>query len=55
LQITNILRDVGEDRCCRRVYLPMDEMAAFGLTEANIGLRVKGKEHHHYPKASQPA
>lgn len=36
LQITNILRDVGEDRRCGRVYLPMDEMAAFGLTEADL-------------------
>jgi len=36
LQITNILRDVGEDWCCGRVYLPLDEMAAFGLTEADL-------------------
>jgi len=36
LQITNILRDVEEDWRSGRVYLPMDEMAAFGLTEADL-------------------
>jgi phytoene synthase len=36
LQITNILRDVGEDWHCGRVYLPMDEMTAYGLTEADL-------------------
>jgi phytoene synthase len=29
-QLTNILRDVGEDLARGRVYLPSDEMAAFG-------------------------
>lgn len=29
-QLTNILRDVGEDRARGRVYLPADELAAFG-------------------------
>jgi phytoene synthase len=36
LQLTNILRDVGEDWRTGRVYLPADEMAAFGLTEADL-------------------
>jgi phytoene synthase len=36
LQITNILRDVGEDWRCGRVYLPMDELEAFGLSEADL-------------------
>ena len=36
LQITNVLRDVGEDWRCGRVYLPRDEMAAYGLTEADL-------------------
>jgi phytoene synthase len=36
LQLTNILRDVGEDWRNRRVYLPQDELAAFGLTEADL-------------------
>jgi phytoene synthase len=36
LQLTNILRDVGEDWQNGRVYLPQDELAMFGLTEADI-------------------
>jgi phytoene synthase len=36
LQITNILREVGEDRDCGRVYLPMEEIAAFGLAEEDL-------------------
>ena len=36
LQLTNILRDIGEDWRAGRVYLPADEMAAFGLTEADL-------------------
>ncbi|MDX2137757.1 MAG: squalene/phytoene synthase family protein [Chloroflexota bacterium] len=36
LQVTNILRDVGEDWRNGRLYLPQDEMAAFGLTELDI-------------------
>lgn len=36
LQLTNILRDVGEDWRAGRLYLPLDELAAFGLSEADI-------------------
>lgn len=36
LQLTNILRDVGEDWKARRIYLPQDELAAFGLGEGDI-------------------
>ncbi len=36
LQLTNILRDIGEDWANGRLYLPMDEMAAFGITEADL-------------------
>lgn len=36
LQLTNILRDVGEDLERGRIYLPQDEIAAFGLTEDDI-------------------
>lgn len=32
LQLTNILRDVGEDARRGRVYLPIDELAAYALT-----------------------
>jgi phytoene synthase len=36
LQLTNILRDVGEDLERGRIYLPQDELAAFGLTEEDL-------------------
>jgi phytoene synthase len=36
-QLTNILRDVGEDAVQRgRVYLPQEDMARFGVTEDQI-------------------
>jgi len=37
LQMTNILRDVAEDWRAGRVYLPQDELAQFGLTDADVG------------------
>jgi 15-cis-phytoene synthase len=37
LQLTNILRDVGEDWQRGRVYLPADELARFGLSDDDIG------------------
>jgi len=36
LQLTNILRDVSEDFSNGHIYLPQDELAEFGLTEADI-------------------
>jgi len=36
LQMTNILRDVGEDLRQGRVYLPADELQAFGVSEADL-------------------
>merc|ERR1719277_287338 len=37
LQLTNILRDVGEDLTTRgRIYLPQDELKRFGLTEDDL-------------------
>ncbi len=36
LQMTNILRDVGEDWRNGRLYLPQQELAAFGLGESDI-------------------
>ncbi len=36
LQLTNILRDVGEDWRMERLYLPKEELDAFGLTEDDI-------------------
>jgi phytoene synthase len=35
-QLTNIIRDVGEDARRGRIYLPQDELARFGVTEADI-------------------
>lgn len=36
LQLTNILRDVGEDWAAGRIYLPQDELAAYGISEEEI-------------------
>jgi phytoene synthase len=36
LQLTNILRDVGEDWASGRLYLPQEELDAFGLGEAEV-------------------
>ncbi|KAI7735563.1 hypothetical protein M8C21_004752 [Ambrosia artemisiifolia] len=35
-QLTNILRDVGEDALRGRVYLPQDELAQFGLCDEDV-------------------
>jgi len=35
-QLTNIIRDVGEDARRNRIYLPMDELQQFGVTAADI-------------------
>jgi phytoene synthase len=35
-QLTNIIRDVGEDARRGRIYLPIDEMQRFGVPEADI-------------------
>ncbi|KAL9407394.1 hypothetical protein Peur_004366 [Populus x canadensis] len=38
-QLTNILRDVGEDALRGRVYLPQDELAQFGLCDQDVFAR----------------
>lgn len=35
-QLTNIIRDVGEDARRGRIYLPMDELQHFGVTASDI-------------------
>lgn len=40
-QLTNIIRDVGEDARRDRIYLPLDELANFGVTESDI---LQGRE-----------
>lgn len=42
LQLTNVLRDVGEDWRNGRLYLPLDELDAFGLSEADVARGVEG-------------
>jgi len=42
-QLTNIIRDVGEDARRDRVYLPQDELARFGLTVEDILARKGGE------------
>lgn len=41
LQLTNILRDVGVDFRRGRVYLPQDDLARFGCTEADVKREVE--------------
>jgi len=38
-QLTNIIRDVGEDAQRNRIYLPQDEMQRFGVADADIFAR----------------
>lgn len=35
-QLTNIIRDVGEDARRDRIYLPLDELEGYGVSTANI-------------------
>ncbi len=39
-QLANFIRDVGEDLDRGRVYLPLDELAEFGVTRADLEKRV---------------
>jgi phytoene synthase len=39
-QLTNILRDLGEDADNGRVYLPAEDLSRFGMTPADISNRV---------------
>jgi len=36
LQLTNILRDVGEDRVRQRIYIPQEDLRQFGVSEASL-------------------
>lgn len=40
LQMTNILRDVGEDWRAGRIYLPQEDLADFGIGESDIAAGV---------------
>jgi phytoene synthase len=39
LQVTNIIRDVGKDLKNGRIYLPLEDLARFGYSEANLRAR----------------
>ena len=43
-QLTNIIRDVGEDARKNRIYLPIDDLQKFGVTAADI-LHARTSEH----------
>lgn len=45
LQLTNILRDVGEDAGRGRIYLPQDELATYGVTESDV---LTGRNHERW-------
>jgi phytoene synthase len=40
LQLTNILREVGEDIANGRIYLPLDDLERFGITEYDLSHKV---------------
>ncbi len=47
LQLTNILRDVGQDYANdQRIYLPLEEMARFGYTSEALAQRIRNPEFH---------
>jgi phytoene synthase len=39
-QLANFIRDVGEDLDRGRVYLPLDELATFGVTRSDLEKRI---------------
>lgn len=43
LQLTNIVRDIGEDLGRGRIYLPLDEIKQVGYSEAELTARVKNE------------
>lgn len=40
MQLTNILRDIGEDACKDRIYLPLEDLKRFDYSEQDIFNRV---------------
>jgi 15-cis-phytoene synthase len=46
MQLTNILRDIGEDARRGRVYLPTEELETFGYTRAELERGVRTPEFH---------
>merc|ERR1719409_961761 len=50
LQLTNILRDVGEDLSYGRIYLPEDELESFGITEEDLFTRKVTEKYEKFMK-----
>jgi phytoene/squalene synthetase len=50
LQLTNILRDVGEDLSRGRIYLPQDELKNFGITEEDLLTRKVTEKYEKFMK-----
>lgn len=44
MQLTNILRDIGEDYQIGRIYLPVEDMAKFGVTEEMLKEQQSSKQ-----------
>lgn len=44
LQLTNIIRDLGEDARRGRIYAPLDELKIFGVTEADVLNHIEGEK-----------
>ncbi len=49
-QLTNIIRDIGEDARRGRIYLPLDELQRFGVTPEDI---LRGRESENFQKLMQ--
>jgi phytoene synthase len=47
MQLTNILRDIGEDLRRGRIYLPLDELGRFGYTENDMQNHVRNERFRH--------
>ena len=45
MQLTNVLRDVGEDIQRDRVYLPLDELERNEMTEAELNGKIVLNKH----------
>lgn len=44
MQLTNILRDIEEDRRRDRIYIPLDELERFGCSEDDLGRGIASPE-----------
>lgn len=44
MQLTNILRDIGEDAARGRLYLPLEDLRRFGYTENDLKQKVINKQ-----------